>query len=446
MFRKHEQTTPDNLWNRLARNLVFDAKQVLLYAGIRVPEKRVKGEYVDYSDIVERIVERRSEIYYDPTTRRIHFEPDYVQNIIDRQSRFEFPVLDKAFGPGGIAGYIHKQSETDYELVDPRSDHIVRQALLAKSRKMPYAFVSARQLAKFEVEQFGIMTNIYEGPIFFHVSSKGGIEEAEKFHKNRGKIITNHSIFDSPLTLSYKENVIAFMDCVQRGIPVYLTTMPFSGQNGPMTPYGIALLAYAEFLAGMAIADGINRDCKVINGAYPTMCTPGKNAVLKLGSVTHNFVNYLVNYTSRVLDIPSIQSGCTIEGSMHREDTLGTDYQTVRAMILWEDLLDGWHMLRHTYGFLGDLAFFSFEKAEDDIAALRHIQSLDDAGVTAVLATNVRLNRDIQQAREIYEKPSMLFQREGGGVVHVIAEVMEIYRGDFGSHEHTLKNVPSTWF
>jgi len=259
-------------------------------------------------------------------------------------------------------------------------------------------------------------------------------------------IITNHTIFHSPLTLSYKENIEVFISCVERRIPVMLTTQPFSGQNGPMTPYGIALLAFAEFLAGMAIAYRINPETKVVNGAYPTMCTAGKKPMLKIGSVVHNFTNYLVAYTSRLLDIASIQSGCTIEGDLHQNELLNTDYQTVRALILWDAIFEGWHMIRHCYGFLGDLAFFSFEKAENDIAALHHIQSLDDNGITALLANHVRLNRDIQRAERIYKKPTLLFAREKDILLNVIIETIENFGGEFGNHDHTLKNIPNEWF
>jgi trimethylamine:corrinoid methyltransferase-like protein len=225
-----------------------------------------------------------------------------------------------------------------------------------------------------------------------------------------------------------------------------LTTQPLSGQNGPITPYGVALLAFSEFLAGMAIAYAVNPETKIVNGAYPTLCTAGKKPELKLGSVVHNFTNFLVAYTARLLDVASIQSGCTIEGSVHRNEVLETDYQTVRAMILWETLFEGWHMIRHSYGFLADLAVFSFPKARKDIAALRHIQSLDDSGITAVLANNVRLHSDFKRAEEIYRKPTILFDRENGAITGVILETVENFRGDFGKHEHTLKNIPNEWF
>jgi trimethylamine:corrinoid methyltransferase-like protein len=236
------------------------------------------------------------------------------------------------------------------------------------------------------------------------------------------------------------------IQCIERQIPVMLLTQPFSGQNAPMTPYGLALLAFSEFLAGMAIAYAINPETKVINGAYPTLCTPGTRPELKIGSVVHNFTNYLIAYTARLLDVASIQSGCTIEGAVHKKEILETDYQTVRAMILWEDMFEGWHMVRHIYGFLRDLVAFSFQKARDDIAALQHIKSLDDSGITALLANNVRLNRDIKRADEIYQDPGLTFDREKGALVEVIIETVDRFGGDFGQHEHTLKNIPSEWF
>jgi trimethylamine:corrinoid methyltransferase-like protein len=290
------------------------------------------------------------------------------------------------------------------------------------------------------------MTRIFDGPAFFNVASREGIDAAEQYLRDGHYVITMHSVFESPLLFTLPEKLEVFVECVERQIPVMLVTMPFSGQNAPMTPYGLAVIAFAEFLAAMALAYSINPLTKVVNGSFPTMCTPGRSPELKLGSVVHNIVNYLIAYTSRLLDIASIQSGCTIEGSVHEKAILETDYQTVRAMILWENMFEGWHMVRHCYGFLADLAGFSFEKAIDDITALRHIQSLDDNGIAAILANNVRLNRDYNRAEEIYQRPTLIFAREQDTLLEVILETVENFGGDFGRHEHTLKNIPSDWF
>ena len=447
MIKKPRPVTPENLWNRLVRDLVYDSKQVLLYCGIGVPVRKTKGAPDDYADIVDRITRgTRYGAVWDPIGRRIHFEPDYIQNIIDLANRFDFPVFDKSFGPGGIAAFIQDEEGETATLETPNLNHILKQAMLAKNRQMPFGFVSARQLAHYEVEQFAVVTNIFDGPSFYNVSTEAGITEAEKFSRKGHSIITIHTIFESPLTLTFRDKVEMFVGCVQRRVPIMLVTQPFSGQNAPITPYGLALLAFSEFLAGMAIAYAINPGTKIINGAYPTLCRPGKKPELKLGTVVHNFTNYLIAYTSRLLDIASIQSGCTIEGAIHKQTVLDTDYETVRAMILWEDIFEGWHMLRHCYGFLDDLICFSFQKAQDDIAALRHIQSLDDNGITAVLANNVRLHSDVKRADDIYQKPTLVFDREKGALVEVVIETVANFGGDFGKHDHTLKHIPLEWF
>lgn len=448
MIRKYQRVVPENLWIRLCRSLIYDSKQVLLYCGVRVPKKKPQDPSTDYTHFIERVTKGTNYgILVDPMTNRIHFQPDYIQNIIEQTTRFDFPVYDKSFGPGGIAGFIHKPGENSEELVDPTLNHILRQAMIAKNSHMPFGFVCARQLSKLEIEQFDVMTRIFDGaPIFFNVSSTPGVNEAEKYLQEGNFIITNHTVFDSPLTLTFKEKLDIFTECVDREIPVMLVTQPMSGQTGPMTPYGLAVLAFAEFLAGMAFSYSLNPQTRVVNGAYPTMCTPGRNPRLKIGSVVHNYVNYLVAHTSRLLDIPSIQSGCTIEGSTHETNILDTDYETVRGILLWEHMFEGWHMIRHCYGFLSNLISFSFEKAEADIDALQHIQGLDNAGITAILANNIKLNRDYIRAEEIYQKPNRMFDREGGAIVDVIAETMEVFGGDFSKHDHTLSNIPQEWF
>lgn len=447
MIKKPRPISHGNLWNRLARDLVYDAKQVLLYCGIGVPQRRTADGVDDYADIVARVT--RGTGYgavYDPLGGRIHFEPAYIQSIVDQANRFDFPVFDKSFGPGGIAGFIQQGEGETAELEAPSLNDILKQAMLAKNQRMPFGYVSARQMAQHEVEQFGVLTQIFDGPSFFSVSTEAGIAEAERSRQEGHYVVTIHTIFESPLTLTFREKIETFASCVERQIPVMLVTQPFSGQNAPITPYGLALIAFAEFLAGMAVAFAIDPETKVVNGAYPTMCRPGRTPELKLGSVVHNFTNYLVAYTSRLLDIASVQSGCTIEGAVHRRTVLDTDYETVRAMILWEDIFDGWHMLRHCYGFLDDLVSFSFEKARDDIAALHHIQSLDDSGITAVLANNVRLYSDVKRADEIYQRPNLIFDRERGALLDVVIETLADFGGDFGKHEHTLKNIPLDWF
>jgi hypothetical protein len=442
---KGRHLTPENQWNRLARDLIYDSKQLLLYCGIKVPEQAIGSTFV--ASFLKKITKGTDYgAIFDPTANTIHFEPDYIQDILDTATRFDFPVYDYSFGPGGIAGFIHRGNGQEYALVAPTLDDILKQAMLAKNEEMPFGFVNARQLATFEIEQFGVMTQIFDGPIFFTVTSESGVEEAVRFKEKGHYVITNHTILQSPLTLASEKQLRVFVSCVEKTVPVMATTQPFSGQTAPMTPYGLALVAFAEFIAAMAMAYAINPNTKVVNGAIPTISTPGSRPRFMMGTVVHNFTNFLVAYTARLLDIASVQTGCTVSGDIHEKSILDTDYETVRGMILWESLFEGWHMIRHCYGFLADLASFSYEKAEADIAALHHVQSLDDSGIAAVLANNVRLYHDYRRAKQMYRQPTLLFQRERGELLNVIIETTEIYQGDFGKHGHTLHHVSGSWF
>jgi hypothetical protein len=48
MLSKLRQRDHDNLWNRLARDLIYDAKQVLLYCGVQVSEPKQNGPMTPY--------------------------------------------------------------------------------------------------------------------------------------------------------------------------------------------------------------------------------------------------------------------------------------------------------------------------------------------------------------------------------------------------------------
>ena len=95
-----------------------------------------------------------------------------------------------------------------------------------------------------------MMANIFKGPMFFNVTTGDGVKEAVAFREQGDNVMTHHTILESPLKFSTAGSLDIFIQCVEQEIPAMLATQPFSGQNGPMTPYGIALLSFAEFLAG----------------------------------------------------------------------------------------------------------------------------------------------------------------------------------------------------
>lgn len=92
------------------------------------------------------------------------------------------------------------------------------------------------------------MTQIFDGPIFFNVTSETWVEEAARCREKGHQVITNHTILQSPLTLASEKQLRVFINYVEKTVPVMAETQPFSGQTAPMTPYGVALVAFAEFI------------------------------------------------------------------------------------------------------------------------------------------------------------------------------------------------------
>ena len=46
----------------------------------------------------------------------------------------------------------------------------------------------------------------------------------------------------------------------------------------------------------------------------------------------------------------------------------------------------------------------------------------------------------------IFQKPTLLFNREKTVLLEVSIETIDNFNGDFGRHEHTLQNIPIEWF
>lgn len=46
----------------------------------------------------------------------------------------------------------------------------------------------------------------------------------------------------------------------------------------------------------------------------------------------------------------------------------------------------------------------------------------------------------------LFQKPTLLFNREKNVLLEVSIETIDNFNGDFGRHEHTLQNIPIEWF
>ena len=310
---------------------------------------------------------------YDTTTNRIHILRDLTKACLETTAkRDKFPVPNHSFGGGGVAAYIKRGD--DY-IVPVTEIHVADIMRTAEEFNVPFMFKSASRKFTFEEQekQIPIMRKWYSGFIYARAESTGGIKSCISEYDNTGKIATTHSIMASPLKFNMTgNNVDTFYKCAESGLPMYLTTMPTSCLTAPGSMYGVALQGYAEFLAGLCLAQIPNPNIMTINGAYPTAGDPGRAYRPNIGCVFHNLANYMSARVSERWSLPSIQSGCTISTSDHVPGRDGTDPETVQGYKIWQGL-DGWHQLRHTHGFIDTLAAFDMNKMRRDLTTLERI-------------------------------------------------------------------------
>lgn len=353
---------------------------------------------------------------FDPHTNRIHVLRDLVKVCLDSlPKKSKFPVPERSFGTGGIAAYLNQAGE----YINPVLDiHTAEAAKMSEEFNLPFMFrpVGGKLTPTQEIKQINVMRKYYSGYLYIRAETTQGINRAKAENKISGKICTTHSIINSPLKVNdIGKNIDLFYETIRKGIPVYLTTMPMTCTTGPASLYGIGILAFAEYLFGMCLAQILNPGIIVVNGAYPAATDPRTYYSPVLGSIYHNLTNHTIAKISEEQDIPSIQSGCTTSNKYHEPEEGGTDFETERGYKLWNSWSD-WHQVRHAVGFVNQLIAFDINKMRKDCNALQKI-----------------INNNEKYKETISE---LTYDPEAFGVINECSEIR-----NFKDHSHTLKNI-----
>ena len=353
---------------------------------------------------------------YDKSNKRMYILNDLIKSCLGCvPKRNKFPVPENSLGGGGVAAYIKRGD--DY-IVPVTEIHVADMMNTAEEFNVPFMFKGASRKFDWEEEskQIKEIRKYYSGMLYIRAETQTGLEKCLEEYEDTGKICTTHSVLDSPLKLNGTGgNLDIFYNTAEKGLPLYLTSMPMSCLTGPATLYGLASQAYAEFLTGLTLSQIIHPGVQVVNGAYPTITDVSKKYIPALGSVSQNMVNYLVARVSEVFDLPSIQSGNTISGEFHNPIEGGTDYETERGYKFWNTVKE-WHQVRHSFGFINSLIAYDLDKMRRDLVAFDRIKTNDET---------LDLNFD-----------DIWYDSEA---CYAIAEGVE--RGSFKDIYHTTKNL-----
>ena len=344
------EETVDFELNGLLPRIHSDALRVLEEVGIRTSSSEIR-----------RVFEETGLAGYDETTGHLHILPALVEQAIGTTpKRDQYWIPENAFGVGGTAPFVHHDESG--ELVEPTFAHLARIAKIV-DRAEPVQFMARGVLIrKEEVRVIDTLVENCRKPLYVAALTEAGIERAREVHEKRGNLTIQFSILNSPLTV-IESMIPAFLACVRKGLPLYVSTMPMAGLSAPYSMSGLVTLTHAEGLFGITLAQLVNPGLTVVHAGLPSIANIQKNYAVDLGLVSHNVANLLQEKLNERLGIPSIQTACTTSeehpGSRAERDGRNGFAMTKRY---------GFHQMRHAFGFLKELLSFSIGKLE------RHIE------------------------------------------------------------------------
>lgn len=344
---------------------------------------------------VRRLFEDTGLAAFDESSGHIHVLPALVdQALASAPRRDAFFIPEKAFGIGGTAPFVFDDMSGD--LVPPTLGHLAEIAKIA-DRSAVVAFMARGVLMP--GQEVAVMDTIAahcRKPIYVAALTDAGQERAAALYRERGRLTVQFSIINSPLAV-IPSMVAPFLNCLRRGLPIYVSTMPMAGLSAPYSMSGLVTLTHAEALFGITLAQLVTPGIITVHAGLPSIANIEKNYAVDLGHPAHHVANLLMEKVNQRLDLPSIQSAGTTNA-----DQPGPEAEADAAFAFGLLKAHGFHQMRHAFGFLKDLVAFSIGKLLHHIelcAATEPrplpdgvLEPYDDTGLEAIRRNGSRAN------------------------------------------------------
>ncbi len=319
------------------------------------------------SEEVRQVFEETGLAAFDPNSGHIHILGPLIDQILaTAPKRDQYWIPEDSFGVGGTAPFVH--DDATGELVEPTFDHLSRIAQIVDQSDAIQFMARGVLIKKQEVRVMNTIIENCRKPIYVAAVTDEGIDRALEIHNTRGNITVQFSIINSPLNI-IESMMDPFLNCVRKGIPIYVSTMPMAGLSGPYSMSGLLTLTHAEGLFGMALAQLVNPGITVVHAGLPSIANIQKNYAVDLGLKSHNIANLLQEKINKTLDIPSIQTACT---TSQEHPNKVAEEEAIYGFGLMKKY--GFHQMRHSFGFLKELIAFSIAKLE------RHVEICRETG------------------------------------------------------------------
>lgn len=347
------------------------------------------------SEKVRRIFEDTGMAAFDEATGHIHVLAPLVEQALNTTpKRDEYWIPENSFGVGGTAPFIY--DDDDGDLIPPTFEHLTRIAKIVNETDVVDFMARGVLIPKQEVKVIETIIENCDKPVYVATLTEEGIAKAKEVHESRGGLTVQFSIINSPLNV-IDSMVEPFLSCVEKGIPIYVSSMPMAGLSGPYSMSSLLTLTHAEGLFGIIVAQLVNPGIMVVHAGLPSIANVKKNYSVDLGLVSHNVANLLAEKINKKLDIPSIQTACTT--SQERPGKVAEE-EAIRGFGLMKKY--GFHQMRHSFGFLKELVSFSIAKLERHIELCRQttpddapdyqLEAYDTEGLEAIRRCGSRAN------------------------------------------------------
>ena len=286
----------------------------------------------------------------------------YVTSDLVRECLAKVPGIDTFFVPlnsffvGGTAPYVYDDTAHEGGLL-PNLDHVKRIAQIAEASPVVAGMGRGVKL-KDEVAQIDVMVENCTKPLYYAVTSERTLTHAQKIYQKRGKEMIVFCLTRPPLEVNenFSEN---FVQVVRADLPVFISAMPMAGISAPYCYNGVLAMTHAEVLFGICTAQLLRPGHTCIHAGFPTIADPRFEYNPNYGLKSHFVLNLLMAHLNMMLDLPTFQSGCTTNEEHLTERALA---DTRMGQALCKKY--GFHMMRHSFGFLRHLVDFSFAKME----------------------------------------------------------------------------------
>jgi len=325
---------------KLYRRVHENGKKVLEEVGVRITHPETI-----------KILEGTGMAGYDKSCGRIIIESDYTQHCIDLAPKtFAGDPGYNSFGIGGIPPFYKR--ETGYP--SPASFKEFKNSIDKIAKNLDIIKLVSPPVKINKGDDFRYVQVMDDLPCLKLACSIQMKAKETKHFVGRNDWIDSFCLIQSPLYVPNK-SAEKFLISARLGNNLAATTMSMAGWSAPYTPEGLMTIAHAESLFALVIAQTVNPGIVCLHGGMPLNMN-GYN--LAYGSYGQSLINAaMARLNMWVTKLPSIQSGASTDQEDLCKKALD-DGRTGRKLLRNY----GFHIMRHAFGNLDNLNYFSLEK------------------------------------------------------------------------------------